>query len=106
MKEEDSKPQSNMLKICTMHDPDDHPRQCSVLMAKKLLWLDIDFAALSEVHFAKQGSLMEDGAGYTLFWSGKNKDECHLSGVGFMIKTSIAENVRTCQLVIQTASCP
>ena len=27
-------------------------------------------------------------ATYTLFWSGKNKDEGHLSGVGFMIKTS------------------
>ena len=71
-------------------------------MARELARLDIDIAALSEVRFAGQGSLREDGAGYTLFLSGKNKDERRLSGVSFMIKTSIA----TCQLVIQTASCP
>ena len=37
----------------------------------------------------ERGSLREDGAGYTLFWSGKNKDKRHLSGAGLMIKTSI-----------------
>ncbi|WP_419612621.1 hypothetical protein, partial [Thiolapillus sp.] len=31
---------------------------------------------------------------YTLFWSGKNKDERRLSGVGFMIKTSIARKLQ------------
>ena len=52
--------------------------------------VDIDIVALSEVRFAEQGCVTEDGAGYTLFWSGKNKDERRLSGVDFMIKTSIA----------------
>ena len=42
----------------------------------------------------KQGSLREDGVGYTLFWSGKNKNERHLSGVGFMIKTSITRKLQ------------
>ena len=42
-------------------------------MARELARLDIDIAALSEVRFAEQGSFREDGAGYTLFWSGKNK---------------------------------
>ena len=37
---------------------------------------------------------MEDGAGYTFFWSGKNKDEHHLSGVSFIIKTSIARKLQ------------
>ena len=37
---------------------------------------------------------MEDGAGYTFFWSGKNKDERRLSGVRFMIKTSIARKLQ------------
>ena len=44
--------------------------------------LDIDIAALSEVGFAERGSLTKDRAGYTLFWSLKNKDEHRLSGVG------------------------
>ena len=35
-----------------------------------------------------------DGAGCTLFWSWKNKDERRLSGVGFMIKTSIARKLQ------------
>ncbi|KAG7498742.1 hypothetical protein JOB18_019357 [Solea senegalensis] len=35
----------------------------------------------------------EHGAGYTLYWSGKGKDESGLSGVGFMIKTSIANKL-------------
>ena len=56
-------------------------------MARELARLYIDIAALSEVRFAEQGSLREDGAGYALFWSGENKDERRLSGVGFMVKT-------------------
>ena len=30
-------------------------------MAWELVWFDINIAAVSEVYFAKQGSLMEDG---------------------------------------------
>ena len=56
--------------------------------------LDIDIAALSEVRFAKQGSVKEDRAGYNLLWSGKNKNKRRLSGVGFMIKTSIARKLQ------------
>ena len=63
-------------------------------MARKLAGLDIAIAALSEVRFAEQGSLRKDGAGYTLFWFGKNKDERRLSRVGFMIKTSIARKLQ------------
>ena len=53
--------------IRTMQDSEDHPQQCSARMARKLAHLDIDIAALSEAHFAEQGSLTEDGTGYTLF---------------------------------------
>ena len=31
---------------------------------------------------------------FALLWSGKNKDERRLSGVGFMIKTSIARKLQ------------
>ena len=74
-------------------------------MARELAQLDIDIAALSKVRFAGQGSLTEDGKGYALFWSRRNKDERRLSGVGFMIKT-FPEKCRTGQLAILTASCP
>ena len=74
------------------------PQQRSALVAWELARLDTDIAALSEVRFAEQGSLREHGAGYTLFWSGKNKDERHLSGVGFMIKISIARKLQNLPL--------
>ena len=73
-----------------MPDSEDCPQRRSALVARELAPLNLDIAALSDVHFAEQGSLREDRAGYTFFWSGKNKDERRLSGVGFMIKTSIA----------------
>ena len=77
-----------------MQDSEDRHQQHSALVARELAWLDIDITALSEVRFAEQDSLREDGAGYTLFWSGKNKDERRLSGVGFMINTSIARKLQ------------
>ena len=64
-----------------MQDSEDRPQRRSALVAWELARLDIDIAALSEVCFAEQGFLREDGAGYILFWSGKSKDERHLSGV-------------------------
>ena len=69
--------------IRTMQDSDDRPQRRSAFVARELVRLDIDIAALSEVCFAEQGFLAEDGADYT-FWSGKSKDERRLFGVGFM----------------------
>ena len=77
-----------------MQDSEDRPQRRSALVGRELARLDIDIAALSEVRFAEQGSLREDGAGYTLFWSGKNKDEHCLFGVSFMIKTSITRKLQ------------
>ena len=50
-----------------MQDSEDRPQRRSALVARELTRLDIDVAALSEVRVAEQGSLREDGAGYTLF---------------------------------------
>ena len=50
-----------------MQDSEDRPHRHSAFMARELAWLDIVVVALSEVRFAEQGSLAEDGAGYTLF---------------------------------------
>ena len=64
-----------------MQNSEDRPQRRSALAAKELAGLDIAIAALSEVHFAERGFLGKDGADYALFWSGKSKDERHLSGV-------------------------
>ena len=76
-------------------DDNDRPQRRSALVAKELSRLDIDIAALSEVRFAEEGSLVEHGAGYTLFWSGRGKDEPRHSGVGFMLKNAIANRLHT-----------
>ena len=47
-----------------MQDSEDRPQRHSALVARELARLDIDIAALSEVRFAEQGSLREDGAGW------------------------------------------
>jgi exonuclease III len=65
----------------------------SALIAHELLRLNVDIAALSEVRFPEEGSLKEHGAGYTLFWSGKPATERRLSGVGFMVRNSIASRL-------------
>ena len=41
-------------------------------VARELARLDIDIAALSEARFAEQGSLTEDGAGYTILYGLEN----------------------------------
>ena len=56
-----------------MQYSDDRPQRRSALVARELARLDIDIAALSEVRFAEQGSLREDGAGYTLFCLGRTR---------------------------------
>ena len=52
--------------IRTMQDSGDRPQRRSAFVAGKLARLDIDIAPLIEVRFARQGSLTEDEAGYTL----------------------------------------
>ena len=69
------------------------PARRSALIAHELSRLNRDIAALSEVRFPEEGSLQEHDTGYTLFWSGKPAKEKRLSGVGFMLKTSIASKL-------------
>ena len=71
------------------------PQRRSALIAHELSRLNIDIAALSEVRFPDEGNLKEQGAGYTLYWSGKPSTERRLSGVGFMVKTSIASKLES-----------
>ena len=69
------------------------PQRRSALVAHELSRLNIDIAALSEVRFPDTGSLKEQGAGYTLYWSGKPQGERRLSGVGFMIRNTIVSKL-------------
>ncbi|PFX21972.1 hypothetical protein AWC38_SpisGene13526 [Stylophora pistillata] len=71
------------------------PQRRSALVARELSRLNVDIAALREVHFAEEVSVVEPGEGYTLFWSGRGKEEQRQSGVGFMMKNAIANKLHT-----------
>ncbi|XP_023815252.1 uncharacterized protein LOC111948070 [Oryzias latipes] len=79
--------------IRTMLDAGSRPERRSALIAHELSRLSIDIAALSEVRFPGEGSLRENSAGYTLFWSGRPETERRLSGVGFFVRNSIASKL-------------
>jgi len=71
------------------------PERRSALVAHELSRLDVDIAALSKVRFPEEGCLKEQGAGYTIYWSGKPSTEKRLSGVGFMVRNSIVSKLET-----------
>ena len=54
-------------------DDSDRPQRRSALVARELFRLGVDIAALSEVRFAEEGSLVEHGDGYTLFGAVERK---------------------------------
>ena len=53
--------------VRSMRDSEDRPQRRSALVARELARLNIDIAAASEVRFAEQDLVTEDGAGYTFF---------------------------------------
>uniref|UniRef100_A0A0L8GDT3 Uncharacterized protein n=1 Tax=Octopus bimaculoides TaxID=37653 RepID=A0A0L8GDT3_OCTBM len=70
----------------------------SALIPHELSRLNVDIAALNEVHYPEEDSLLEHSAGYTLYWLGKPIAKRCFSGVCFMIKsiiTSKFENLPT-----------
>ena len=81
--------------IRTMYDSDISNRQScqSALIAHELKRLDVNNAALSEIHFSGEDILKELCAGYTPYWSGKPETGRHLLGVSFMIKESITSKL-------------
>lgn len=50
---------------------------------------DIDIAALSETRLLDEGSLTEEGMGYTFYWKGYPTGGQHLHGVGLAIKNTL-----------------
>ena len=53
----------------------------------------VQTAALSETCLAEEGLLKEVGAGYTSFWSGRNKEEWREAGIGFAIKSHLVSKL-------------
>lgn len=71
----------------------ERPERRSALIAKELARYNVDIAALSETRLADQGSLQEQGAGYTFFWQGRAPEDRRESGVGFAIRSNLAKKL-------------
>ena len=68
------------------------PERRTALVAKELQRYRIEIAALSETRLADEGSLKEEGGGYTFFWKGKPQAEDRIHGVGFAIRITLLKN--------------
>ncbi|BHF75159.1 hypothetical protein SprV_0501825400 [Sparganum proliferum] len=82
------------LAACNVRSLLDNPRsnrpeRRTALVARELARYKVDIAALSETRFSKQGQLVEVGAGYTFFWSGRPRAERRDAGVAFAIRNDI-----------------
>nr|VZI06603.1 unnamed protein product [Spirometra erinaceieuropaei] len=65
------------------------PERRTALVARELARYKVDIVALSETRFSEQGQLVEVGAGYTFFWSGRPRAERRDAGVAFAIRNDI-----------------
>ena len=61
----------------------------TALAGRELDRYKVEIAALSETRLAEEGLLKEVGAGYTLFWSGRKKEERREAEAGFAIKAHL-----------------
>ena len=74
-------------------DSTDRPARRIALVAQELSRYGVDIAALSETRLADEGSLTEIEGGYTFFWKGLPNTDRRLYGVGFAIRSSLAQQL-------------
>ena len=67
----------------------------TAIVGNELARYNIDIAALCETRLAETGDLTEHGAGYTFFWSGKQKNEPREAGVCFSLRTELVSKITT-----------
>ena len=71
----------------------ERPRRRTAIVARELSRYAVDIAALSETRLSGEGSLREDGGGYTFFWRGRPEGLPRIHGVGLAVKNAIADNL-------------
>ena len=86
--------------VRTLQDTGLGARRRTALIACELARYNIDIAALSETRLPVEGSLVEMGNGYTLFWSGLPTVARHIHGVGFAAKTALLQSTQESPIAI------
>lgn len=81
--------------VRTLQDNNDAPERKTALVSLELKKYNIDIAALSETRLAGISQFKEEKGGYVFFTSGKSQDEQRLSGVGFAVKSELAQSLQS-----------
>lgn len=79
----------NVRTLLDSYGRTERPHRRTALIAAELRRYNIDIAALSETRLLDEGSLIEEGSGYTFFWKGYPLGGQHLHGVGLAIKNTL-----------------
>lgn len=79
----------NIRTLLDSHGSPERPQRRTALVAAELSRYNIDIAALSETRLLEEGSLTEEGMGYTFYWKGYPAGGQHLHGVGLAIKNTL-----------------
>lgn len=79
----------NVRTLLDSYGRTERPHRRTALIAAELRRYNIDIAALCETRLLDEGSLIEEGSGYTFFWKGYPPGGQHLHGVGLAIKNTL-----------------
>ena len=79
--------------VRTLQDNDAAPERKTALVSLELQRYDVDIAVLCETRLPGNSQLREERGGYDFFWSGKAENEPRQSGVGFAIKSKLANSL-------------
>ncbi|KAL1251642.1 hypothetical protein QQF64_019438 [Cirrhinus molitorella] len=82
------------------HSTLDKPHQRTTPITAEVSCYNFIIAALSETRLLNEGSLTEEGMGYTFFWKGFPPGGQHLYGVGFAIKNIILPSLTETPVII------
>ena len=82
-----------MLDLDSANNDVTRPRRRSALIALELERYKIDMAALSETRLSGEGSLTEDGGGYTFYWKGHPEGQPRHHGVGLAIRNELMAKI-------------
>ena len=82
-----------MLDLDNTNSDNTRPRRRTALIALELERYGIDIAALSETRLSGEGSLTEDGGGYTFYWRGHSEGQPRQHGVGIAIRNELMDKI-------------
>ncbi|KAL6464878.1 hypothetical protein MHYP_G00271950 [Metynnis hypsauchen] len=85
----------NIRTLLDLQGSSERPHRRTALVAAELSRYNIDIAALSETRLLDEGSLTEEGMGYTFFWKGYPLGGQHLHGVALAIKNTLPRITET-----------